>query len=103
MASKVLANARLGVDVAAERAKKRTEMRVVQLCDEYLVDGCNLKKPSTIATDTGRIARRIKPSLGKKKIGDVKRSDIERFMRDVANGKTATDVKTVKRGRVVPS
>ena len=59
------------------------------------------KKASTIITDKGRIERHIKPLLGKKKVSDVTRADIKRFMQDVANGKTATDVKTGLRGRAI--
>ena len=96
-AKETLAKAALGEDEAAEKARKRAELTVVQLCDEYLEDGCDGKKASTIATDRGRIARHIKPLLGKKRIGEVKRGDIERFMRDVANGKTAVE----EGGRVI--
>ena len=85
----VLANAQLGVDEAEAKAKRRAEMTVAELCDEYLAEGCDKKKASTIATDKGRIARHIKPLLGTKKISDVSRGDIERFMRAVATGKTA--------------
>ena len=56
-AKELLAKAALGEDEAAERAKKRAELTVAQLCDEYLSEGCDAKKPSTIATDRGRIAR----------------------------------------------
>ncbi len=100
-ASEILAKAELGEDVAARRSKKRAEMSVAQLCDEYLVDGCALKKASTIITDRGRIERHIKPLLGKKPISEVGRADIERFMRDVANGKTAVNIKTGKHGRAI--
>jgi integrase len=100
-ALKILAKAELGDDVAATRAKQRAEITVAQLCDEYLVDGCDLKKESTIVTDKSRIERHIKPLLGRKRIGEVKRADIERFMRDVANGKTAHDEKTGKHGRAI--
>jgi integrase len=100
-ASKILAKAELGEDVAAERARQRSEITVSQLCDRYLADGCDLKKRSTVLTDRGRIVRHIKPLLGDKKIGEVTRADIERFMRDVANGKTATDVRTGKHGRAL--
>lgn len=85
----VLANAQLGIDEAETKARRRAEMTVAELCDEYLAEGCDKKKGSTIATDKGRIARHIKPLLGTKKISDVTRGDIERFMRAVANGKTA--------------
>jgi len=98
-ALKVLAKAELGDDVAATRAKQRAEMTVAQLCDDYMLDGCDHKKPSTILSDKGRIERHIKPLLGRKRIGEVKRADIERFLRDVASGKTAVDEKTQKHGR----
>lgn len=100
-AAKILAKAELGDDVAATRAKQRAEMTVAMLCDEYMQDGIDHKKSSTIASDKGRIERHIKPLLGRKRIGEVKRADIERFMRDVANGKTATDEKTGKHGRAI--
>jgi integrase len=97
----ILAKAELGHDVAGDRAKQRAEMTVAQLCDEYLVDGCGHKKPSTIATDKGRIERHIKPLLGRKRVSEVKRADVEKFMRDVEKGKTAVDEKTGKYGRAI--
>ncbi|WP_143534724.1 integrase arm-type DNA-binding domain-containing protein [Notoacmeibacter marinus] len=90
-AKETLAKAALGEDEAAEKARKRAELTIALLCEEYLEEGCDGKKASTIATDRGRIARHIKPLLGKKRIGEVKRGDVERFMRDVANGKTAVE------------
>ncbi|MCB2072480.1 MAG: tyrosine-type recombinase/integrase [Novosphingobium sp.] len=96
----VLANAQLGVDKAEAKAKRRAEMTVAELCDEYLAEGCDKKKASTIATDKGRIARHIKPLLGTKKISDVSRGDIERFMRAVAKGKTAKVLTNEKGNRV---
>lgn len=98
-ASSILAKAQLGEDVAEAKAKKRGEITVAQLCDEYLEDGCDKKKASTLLSDVGRIERHIKPLLGTKRISQVKRGDIERFMRDVAKGKTAIDEKTKKHGR----
>lgn len=100
-ASKILARAELGEDVAEAKAKERAEMTVAQLCDEYLRDGCDHKKASTLRSDVGRIERHIKPLLGRKRISEVKRSDIERFLRDVAGGKTATNEKTGKHGRAI--
>lgn len=98
-AKRILAKAELGQDEAGDRAKARGEMTVAQLCDEYLAEGCDRKKASTIATDTGRIERHIKPLLGTRRIGAIERGDIAKFMRDVASGKTATDEKTRKYGR----
>lgn len=76
-------------------------MTVAELCDLYLAEGCSTKKQSTIATDRGRITRHIKPLLGDRLVRDLKRADIERFMTDVANGKTATIAKTGPRGKAV--
>lgn len=98
-AKEVLSKAALGNDVAAERARKKAELTVAELCDEYLSEGCAHKKASTLVSDRGRIARHIKPLLGRKKIGEVTRTDIERFLRDVSKGKTAAEFKTEK-GRV---
>jgi integrase len=65
----------------------------------YLAEGCATKKASTIATDKGRIARHIKPLLGKRKVKDLTPNDVHRFLQQVAQGKTAVDEKTGKRGR----
>lgn len=100
-AEKYLASAQLGHDLVGEERKAKAEMTVSQLCDEYLEHGVALKKPSTIATDIGRINGHIKPLLGRKKISAVKRSDIERFLTDVAKGKTAKDQRTKKQGRSI--
>jgi integrase len=80
---------------------KRGEKTVAELCDLYLVEGTSTKKPSTLATDRGRIARHIKPLLGRKLVSDVTQGDVERFMRDVAEGKTKADIKTKARGRAI--
>jgi integrase len=100
-AQEILAGAELGQDHAAERAKKRGELAVAELCNLYLADGCETKKESTLVSDRGRIERHIKPLLGKKRISEVSRADVEEFMRDVAAGRTAADVKTRKRGRAI--
>jgi integrase len=100
-AAKILAQAELGGDPAAERAAERADITVTDLCDSYLKEGVDLKKASTIATDKSRIERHIKPLLGRKRVASVTSQDVKSFMRDVANGKTARDVKTGKRGRSI--
>lgn len=98
-ATEILAKAELGEDVAEARTRQRAEMTVAQLCDEYLIEGVETKKASTLVTDRSRIERHIKPLLGRKRLSEVTSADIERFVKDVANGKTALDVKTGNRGR----
>jgi integrase len=100
-AKAIIRNAELGHDHAAEKAKSRAELTFDQVCDLYLKEGCETKKASTLATDRGRIERHIKPLLGRKRIGEITRTDVEKFMRDVASGKTSADVKTKLRGRAI--
>lgn len=98
-AKQILGLAASGSDPAQEKQLKRKQITVAVLCDRYLAEGCGTKKPSTLATDKGRIERHIKPLLGRKKVPDVTRADIKRFLQDVAAGKTAVDVRTGKYGR----
>jgi integrase len=96
-----------GDDPAAERQAARSARTVAELCDLYLADaeaGRLLtkrkvaKKASTLATDRGRIERHIKPLLGRTAVVDVDRADIDKFLHDVAAGKTAARIKTGQHG-----
>ena len=100
-ARRLLGRAANGEDPAKEKQEVKKQITVAQLCDLYLENGIGTKKPSTIATDRGRIKRHIKPLLGKKKVPDVTRADIKRFLQDVANGKTSVDQKTGLHGRAI--
>jgi integrase len=97
----ILGLAASGGDPALDRTQKRQQLTVAQLCDAYILEGCATKKQSTLATDRSRIERHIKPLLGRKRVDDVSRADIERFLRDVALGKTGCDVRTKPRGRAI--
>ena len=90
-----------GDDPSIEREDKKRVLSVSELCDFYLQEGCADKKLSTLATDRGRIERHIKPLLGKRDVRSIAKRDVEQFMRDVAEGKTAADIKTTKRGRAI--
>jgi len=100
-AKRILGMVADGDDPAAEKTANRKSMTMAALCDLYLAEGCANKKASTISTDKGRVARHIKPLLGKKKAKDVTRADVQRFLNDVAAGKTACDEKTGTRGRAI--
>ena len=85
-------------------------MTIRQLCRAYLEaadkeliigKGRRPKKSSTLYIDRGRIERHILPLLGSRAVRDLKTPDIARFMRDIATGKTAADVKTGFRGRAI--
>lgn len=96
-ARRILSDVVKGKDPAGEKRAKRRAATVAQLCDDYLEaaargrlltrHGQN-KKESTLSTDRSRIAAHIKPLLGHRKVSEVGRSDIEKFMHDVAGGKT---------------
>jgi len=101
LAGLILADVAHGKDPAADRDRKRAEMTVSELCRFYFEEGVETKKASTIAIDKGRVERHIKPLLGSRRVSEVTSADVERFMRDVAKGKTAADVKTKKRGRAI--
>lgn len=92
----LLADAAKGGDPQASRMKARADLTVAELCDLYLAEGVGAKKPSTIATDRVRIERHIKPLLGRKRLTAVTLDDVDRFMHDVAQGKTAVRLKPSK-------
>ena len=97
-------------DDPAEIAKlERNELSIAELCDKYFVEAAagrvlhrnKPKKPSTLAVDKGRIEAHIKPLLGRRRVSDLKRRDIEKFMFDVRDGKTARDVRVGLRHRSI--
>jgi integrase len=96
-----------GADPAADKRKARKAMTVAELCDAYIADAeagrlltrrGQSKKASTLAIDRGRIERHFKPLLGSRTVAAVTRNDIEQFLHDVAEGKSAKRVKTKPRG-----
>ena len=110
LAKAKLAEAAKGDDPAEKRSEDRKAMTVRQLCRAYLEaaskkliigKGGRPKKSSTLYIDRGRIERHILPVLGTRPVRDLKTPDINRFMRDIASGKTAADIKTGFRGRAI--
>jgi integrase len=104
-ARRLLGEVAQGRDPAAAKQTGRNAATVAELCDAYLKDleaGKVLtrhgqsKKASTLVTDRSRIARHIKPLLGTMKVGAMTRADVEKFMHDVAAGKTKLREKTTK-------
>ena len=105
-ARRVLGSVVDGGDPAADKKETRKAATMTELCDLYWADALAgrlltrrkvAKKPSTLATDLGRIEKHIKPLLGRKKVAGVTREDVENFMHSVAEGKTALRAKTAKK------
>jgi hypothetical protein len=105
-ALRILGEVTKGNDPAGDKQAKRKARDVLELCDMYWADAeagrlmtrrRTPKKASTLVTDYSRIERHIKPLLGSYKVSAVTRADVERFMHDVAAGKTAGRAKAKKR------
>jgi len=102
-ARRILGEVVRGADPAADKRAARKAKTVAELCDLYLIDAESerlltrrkaAKKPSTLATDKGRIERHIKPLLGRLAVSAIIREDVEGFMHAVAEGETAARIKT---------
>lgn len=90
-AIRLLGDVRRGDDPADKRTTERQALSVNQLTDLYLAEGATHKKASTLKSDRGRFEHHIRPLLGRKRIDQVSRGDIERLMIDVTSGKTAAE------------
>jgi integrase len=104
VARQVLIDIRVhGLDPSADKKAKHNAPTVAELCDLYLGDAQagrlltrrrNPKKATTLEGDVWRINRHVKPLLGSMKVRAVTTADVDRFMHDVAQGKSAQGVKT---------
>jgi integrase len=90
-----------GDDPARIRDGQKRDLTISELCQVYLEEGCAHKKPTTVEIDAGRIKRHIVPMLGRKKVRELDRRDVDKLLKDVADGKTATDERTRARGRAI--
>ena len=96
-----------GADPGGEKSAQRKALTVGELCERYFDDASSgkvrtrsktPKKATTLAIDRGRIDRHIKPMLGKITVASVTRHDVEKFLHDVAEGRTAGRTKTKAHG-----
>lgn len=96
-ARSILAEAAGGADPASAKRELREAPTVKELCERYMTAAKagrlttrrgGTKKASTLATDGSRIDAHILPLLGNRKARSVTTADLEKFMHDVADGKT---------------
>ena len=106
-AREILGDVATGADPGGEKIAKRKALTVAELCDRYYEDALAgrvrtrskaAKRASTLTIDRGRIDRHIKPLLGAMSVAAVTRHDIEKFLHDVAGGRSAGKTKTKARG-----
>jgi integrase len=82
----LLRQADLKKDPAKEKKDKKKAKTIADVCDWYLDNGVSHKKPSTIATDKGRIETLIKPLIGSEHVAALSRGQVISFMRDIIIG-----------------
>ena len=103
-AKDALAEASKGADPSADRHAERADLTVAELVERYLTDAPAdkpTKKASSWAIDTSNLRRHVVPVLGRKSLSSLTTADVQRFQRDVTEGKTKADAKGAKkRGRV---
>lgn len=84
-ALETLARARRGEDPSGERIAGRKAPTVADLGDRYVRDHAKLKKkPKYIARDRNAWDRLVRPSLGKRKVNDIRRTDVAKLMTSLA-------------------
>lgn len=91
-----------GGDPQGEKQARRLAPTLGAVFDAYLASGVfAMKTPATKAADRGRIERHLRPLLGRLIAEKLTTDDVIRARRAIAEGKTATDVKTGYRGRAI--
>ncbi len=109
-AKKVLGRIAVGEDPAAHRNARRKEMKIAALVDLYEEEGCYIQrgvrqgepmKPLTKQYTIGRLRHHVVRLLGHKRITELTAGDIERFVRDVEQGKSRKDGKIGHRKRII--
>lgn len=98
VAKKQLGAVAVGNDPGGDRLTSRKEMTVSELIDLYAEEGCFIQrgirqgdpmKPTTKAFTLARLRHHVVPLLGKRRVAELGPGDIERFFRDVEQGKSA--------------
>jgi integrase len=100
-AARLLGLIAAGADPARIRDEAKLDPTMNALFDQYLDEGCPGKKPSTLLRDRSRIDRHLRPLIGHVKLRNATRTNVERLMLDVRNGKTRRDERTGPRGRSI--
>ena len=103
-AQEALRGAAKGKDPSADRHAQRADMTIAKLVDRYLAEGPAskpAKKAASWAMDASNLRRHAVPLLGRQQLGGLTADDIQKFQRDVTDGRTQADEKTRKHGRAI--
>ncbi len=88
-AKEILGQAALGKDPLKETQAHSSSHTIEQLADIYFKEGCEHKKPLTIQYDRSRFSGHIGPMIGRIRVDELTRQDVERLMHAIAEGTTA--------------
>jgi integrase len=102
-ARRLLVEIASGADPAAMRRKDRGQPTIKAFGAEYLDEHARPhKRPASIAADERGLRWHIEPLIGKIRVADLNRADVQRMVRAIAAGKTAAErPKDAKRGPAV--
>ena len=94
---------RLAVSAGRDPLEEKNVIRdtpvLGELFDAYMKSTAYLDKvPSTQLIEKGRINRHLRPLIGKVKVTDLTKEQVERTRNSIRDGKTAVEVKTKSRG-----
>ena len=102
LARQWLADVAQGKDPSAERKASREAETVEELAQRYLAEyAAHYKKGASAEKDRANLENHILPLLGRKKVQDVTRADIERAKHGIRIGQTARTRKARPRGRSI--
>ena len=88
-------------EMPARERKSGQTMTVTELCERYFAEGPLTKigkRQSSWRLDIANLTRHVQPLLGKRVAADLKRMEVAAMLRDITNGATAGDIRTIKQG-----
>ncbi len=100
-ALRLLGEVSKGVDPMDAKRAVRADLTIAELSERYWKASKVHKKPNTLACEATTLRRHILPLLGKTKTASLQRHAVQKFLGDVASGKTMLDARTGFRGRAI--
>jgi len=86
-----------GLDPQDAKLGARREPTVAELCELFLAEGMITRKPSSIASARSVLLNHVIPMVGRKKLSELSRADIERLLAQVAAGATRRRYRGVRK------
>lgn len=100
-ARKLLGQVAAGVDPMEEKRAGKKDLTVKELTVAYWEAVESHKKQATVSNEKGQTERHILPLLGRMRLRELKKQHVQKFLSDIAAGKTSADVRTKTRGRAL--